>query len=140
MKLNERREHVQKFRLSFKCLRPGYTSRDCKSRTGSVSKCGRQHNKLLHSYLSKKETKTSTADDTTALATMITQGVLPLVHIKLVNRNHSLSVLTMCDTVFSILFVDNSIVSTLQLQGQKASLSVAGIHGSQVDHNMSRRK
>ena len=59
---------------------------------------------------------------------------------KVVNRNHSLSLLTMCDTLSSISFVDNSIVSTLQLQGQKASLSVAGIHGSQVDHNMSRRK
>ena len=32
-KLNERREHVQKFILCFNCLRPGHRSKDCKSRT-----------------------------------------------------------------------------------------------------------
>ena len=37
----------------------------------------------------------------------------------------------MCDSGSSISFVDKSVVSKLQLQGQKASLSVAGIHGSQ---------
>ena len=37
----------------------------------------------------------------------------------------------MCDSGSSISFVDKSIVSKLQLQGQKASLSVAGIHGLQ---------
>ena len=37
----------------------------------------------------------------------------------------------MCDSGSSILFVDKSLVSNLQLQGRKASLSVAGIHGSQ---------
>ena len=42
MKLNERREHVPKFRLSFNCLRPGHHSKDCKSRTISVPNCG-QH-------------------------------------------------------------------------------------------------
>ena len=51
--------------------------------------------------------------------------------IKLVNGNHSLSVLAMCDKGSSISFVDKSIVSTLQLQGRKASFTVAGIHGSQ---------
>ena len=37
----------------------------------------------------------------------------------------------MCDSGSSISFVDKSVVSKLQLQGRKASLSVAGIHGSQ---------
>ena len=37
----------------------------------------------------------------------------------------------MCDSGSSISFVDKSVVSTLQLQGRKASLSAAGIHGSQ---------
>ena len=37
----------------------------------------------------------------------------------------------MCDSRSSISFVDKSVVSKLQLQGRKASLSVAGIHGSQ---------
>ena len=46
--------------------------------------------------------------------------------IKLVNRNHRLTVLAMCDAGFSVSFV-----STLQQKGQKASLSVAAIHGSQ---------
>ena len=32
MKVNERQEQVQKFRLSFNCLRPGHMSKDCKSR------------------------------------------------------------------------------------------------------------
>ncbi|XP_075259079.1 uncharacterized protein LOC142350939 [Convolutriloba macropyga] len=62
---------------------------------------------------------------------MITQGGLPVVRIKLVNGCHILSVLPICGTVSSISFVDKSIVSTLQLQSRKASLSVAGIHGSQ---------
>ena len=51
--------------------------------------------------------------------------------IKLVNGNHGLSVLAMCDTGSSISFVDKSIVSIPQLQCRNASLSVAGIHGSQ---------
>ena len=38
----------------------------------------------------------------------------------------------MCDSVSSISFVDKAVVSKLQLQGRKASLSVAGIHGSEV--------
>ena len=37
----------------------------------------------------------------------------------------------MCDSGSSISFVDKSVVFKLQLQGRKASLSVAGIHGSQ---------
>ena len=51
--------------------------------------------------------------------------------IKLTNRDLSLNVLAMCDSGSSIPFVDKSVVSKLQLQGRKASLSVAGIHGSQ---------
>ena len=37
----------------------------------------------------------------------------------------------MCDTGSSISFVNKSIVSRLQLQGRKPSLSITGIHGSQ---------
>ena len=37
----------------------------------------------------------------------------------------------MRDSGSSISFVDKSVVSKLQLQGRKTSLSVAGIHGSQ---------
>ena len=51
--------------------------------------------------------------------------------IKLTNRDSSLNVLVICDSGSSISFVDKSVVSKLQLQGRKASLSVAGIHGSQ---------
>ena len=39
--------------------------------------------------------------------------------------------LAMCNTGSSIYFMNKSIVSTLHLKGRKASLSVAGIHGSQ---------
>ena len=87
------------------------------------------HNRLLHSELPKKETAVS--DATTAVATNITQGGLPVVLIKLTNRDLSLNVLAMCDSGSSISFVDKSVVSKLQLQGRKAALSVAGIHGSQ---------
>ena len=37
----------------------------------------------------------------------------------------------MCDSGSSISFVDKSVVSKLQFQGRKLSLSVAGIHGPQ---------
>ena len=126
MKLNERREQVQKFRLCFNCLRPGHMSKDC-----SVPSCGRRHNRLLHSDLPKKETTKNVSDATTAVATNITQGGLPVVRIKLTNRDLSLNVLAMCGSRSSISFVDKSVVFKLQLQGRKASLSVAGIHGSQ---------
>ena len=131
MKVNERREEVQKFRLRFNCLRPGHMSKDCKSRTCSAPSCGTQHNRLLHSDLPKKETKKNVSDATTAVATNITQGGLPVVRIKLTNRDLSLNVLAMFDSVSSISFLDKSVVSKLQLQGRKASLSVAGIHGLQ---------
>ena len=129
MKLKERREQNQKLRLCFNCLRPGHRSRNYRSGTCSVPNCGQRHNKLLHSDFSKKETSTNVSDATTALATNITQGGLSVVQIKLVSGNHSLNVLAMCDTGSLISFVDKSIISTLQLQGRKASLSVAGIHG-----------
>ena len=32
LKVNERREHVQKFRLCFNCLKPGHMSKDCRSK------------------------------------------------------------------------------------------------------------
>ena len=47
MKVNERREHVQKFRLCFNCLKPVHMSKDCRSRTCSVPSCGRRHNRLF---------------------------------------------------------------------------------------------
>ena len=104
--------------------------KDCKCRTCIVNNCGRRHNKLLHSDLQKEATP-GASDATTAVATNITQEGLPVVRGKLENGNHSLSVLEKCDTGSSISSVDKSIVSTLQLQDQNASLSVAGIHGSQ---------
>ena len=131
MKVNERREQVQKFRLCFNCSKPGHMSKDCKSRTCSVPSCGRRHNRLLQSDLPKKETTKNVSDATTAVATNITQGGLPLVQIKLTNRDSGLNVLAMCDSGSSISLLDKSVVSKLQLQGRKASLSVAGIHGSQ---------
>ena len=131
MKVNERREHIQKLPLCFNCLKPGHMSKDCRSRICSVPNCGRRHNRLLHSDLPKTETTKSVSDATTAVATNITQGGLPVVRIKLTNRDLSLNVIAMCDSGYSISFVDKSVVSKLELQGRKASLSVAGIHGSQ---------
>ena len=107
-------------------------SKECKSWTCSVPSCGRRHNRLLHSDLPKKETTKNVSDATTAVATNITQGGLPVVRIKLTNRDLSLNVLAMCDSGSSISFLDKSVVSKLQLQGRKASLSIAGIHDSQV--------
>ena len=124
-KVHERRDQIQKFRLCFNCLRLGHMSKDCKSKTCSAPSCGRRHNRFLHSDLPKKENTKNVSDATTAVATNITQGGLPVVRIKLTNRDLSLNVLAMCDSGSSISFV----VSKLQLQGQKASLSVAGIHG-----------
>ena len=131
MKINERRKQVQKFRLYFNFLRPGHMSKDCKSRICSVPSCGRRHNRLLHSDLPKTETTRNVSDATTAVATNITQGGLPVLRIKLTNRDLSLNVLAICVSGSSISFVDKSVVSKLQLQGRKASSSVAGSHGSQ---------
>ena len=86
MKVNERREHVQKLRLCFNCLKPGHMSKDCRSRTCSVPSCGRRHDRLLHSNLPKKDTTKNVSDATKAVATNITQGGLPVVRIKLTNR------------------------------------------------------
>ena len=104
---------------------PGHRSRNCKSRAFSVPNCGRRTKKLLHSDFPRKDATTSAPDATTAVATMITQGGLPVVPIKLVTGNQSLNVLVMFERGSSIFFVDKSIVSSLQLQGQKASLSAA---------------
>ena len=130
MKVNERREHIQKFRLCFNFLRLGHMSKDCKSRTCSVPSCGKRHNRLLHSDIPKRDTAKNVSDAKRAVATSITQWGLPAVRIKLTNRDLSQNVLAMCDSGSSILFVDNSVVSTLQFQGRKAALSIAGIHGS----------
>ena len=72
MKVNERRQQVQKFRLRFNCLRPGHMSKDCKSRKWSVPSCGRRHYRLLHSNGLKKETTKNISDATTPVATNIT--------------------------------------------------------------------
>ena len=96
MKVNQQREHVQKFRLYFICLRPGHQSKDCKSRTSSVPSCGRRHNRLLHSDLPKKDTTKNVSDATTVVATKITQEGLLVMRIKLTNRDLSLNVLAMC--------------------------------------------
>ena len=106
--MNERREHVQKFRLCFNCLRPGHLSKDCSSITCSVANCGQRHNKFLYRDL-KKEATTGASDATTALATNITQGRLPVVRIELVNGDLSLSVQAMCDTRSSIAFGGNRV-------------------------------
>ena len=90
-----------------------------------------RHNRLLHSELTKKDTTKDVSDATTAVTTNITQGGLPVVRIKLTKRDLILNLLAMSDSRSSISFVDKSVVSNFQLQGRKASLSVAGIHGSQ---------
>ena len=131
MKVNERQEYVQKFRLCFNCLRPGHMLKDRKNTTCSVPNCGKQHNRLLHSGLKNKDNSKNVSDAATAVANNINQGGLPVVGIKLTNRDLSLNVLAMCDSGSSISFVDKSVVSKLQLQGRKASLSVSGIRGSQ---------
>ena len=131
MKVNERHEQAQKFQLCFNCLRQNHMSKDCKSRTCGVPSCGRRHNRLLHSELQMNDITKNASDATMAVATNITQGRLPVERIELTNKDLSLNVLPMCDSGSSISFVDKSVVSKLQLQGQKASLSVAGIHGSQ---------
>ena len=53
LKVNERREQVQKFQRCFNCFRPGHMSKDCKSRTCNVPSCRRRNNKLSHSDLPK---------------------------------------------------------------------------------------
>ena len=87
MKINERRAQVQNLRLCFYCLKPGHMSKDYKSRTCSVPKCGRQHNRLLRSDLPKKVTTKNVSDATTAVASSITVGGLAVVRIKLTNRD-----------------------------------------------------
>ena len=129
MKVNERREIVQKFRLWINSPRCGHRSKDCKSRTCTVPNCGQRHKKPLHSDFSKKEATTCASVAPIAVALNITPAGVPVVHIKLVNENTSLSVLALCDTRCLNSFVDKS--STLHLQGRKTSFSVAGIHGSQ---------
>ena len=123
--------YLEKFRLCLNSLRPGHRSKDCKSRTCRVPNCGRRHNKHLHSDFPEKEATKSASDATTAVATMITQGGLPVVRIILMNGYHNLSVLAICDLGSSSSSVEKSIVSTLQLKGRKESFSVAGILGSQ---------
>ena len=105
-------------------------SKDCKSRTCSVPNCGKRHNQFLHSDSVRKETIASVSDATTAVATNITKGGLPVVRIKLTNRDLSRNLLAMCDLGSSISFLDKGVVSKLHFEGRKASLSVAGIHGS----------
>ena len=73
LKETERREHVQKFRLCFICLKPGHMSKDCRNRTCNVPSCGRRHHRLLRSGLPKKDTTKNVSDATTAVATNITQ-------------------------------------------------------------------
>ena len=130
MKVNERREHVQKFRLCFSCLRSGHLSKDCNCSKYSVSNCGRQHNRLLHTDLPRNDATKNVSDARTAVAFNITQGELSVVRIKLTIRHSSLNVLANCSSRSLIPFVDKAVVSKVQLQCQKASLSVAGIHGS----------
>ena len=114
---------MQKLRPCFNCLKPGHMSKDCRNRTCSVPSCGRRHNRPLHSDLPKKDTTKNVSDVKTAVATNITQGGLPVVRIKLTNRDLSLNVLAMCDSGSSISYVDKLVVSNLQLQGRKVLIS-----------------
>ena len=98
MKVNERREHVQKFRLWFNWLRSGHLSRDCKSSTCGVPNCEKQHIRPLHSDPSTKESTKNVLDATTAVANNFNQGGLPVVRFNLTNKDLSLNVLPMCDS------------------------------------------
>ena len=89
-----------------------------------VLNCG--HNRLLHSDFTKKDAAKNVSDAKTAVATSMTQERLAVVGIRLTKRDLSLKVMAICDPGLS--FADKF---KLKLQGQKASLSVAGIHGSQ---------
>ena len=87
--------------------------------------------RLLLKDLPKKDSIKNVSDATMSVATIVIQGGLRVVQIKLTNRDLSLNVLAMCNSGSSISVVDKSVVSKLQLQGRKASISVAGFHGSQ---------
>ena len=102
MKVNERQEHGQKFRLCFGCLKPGHMSKVCKSRTCSVPSYGTRLNRILCSDLPKKDITKNVSYATTEVATNITQGGLPMVRIKLTNRDLNLNILATCDSGSSI--------------------------------------
>ena len=131
MKLIEQWENFQKLWLCFSCLQAGHLSKDCKSRTRSVPNCGKQQSRFLHRDLSRSETTASISEATTAVASNINQGRLSVVRNKLTNRDLSLHVLLVGYLGSYISFVDKSVVSKLQLQGRKVSLSSSGINGSQ---------
>ena len=111
IKVNERQDYVQKFRLCFNCLRIVHLSTDCKGRTCSLPSRGKRYNRLLHCEPLKKNTTKIVSDATTAVATNINQQGLPLMQIKL--KDLSLNVLAMCDSGFSISFLDKAAVSKL---------------------------
>ena len=84
------------------CLRPDHLSKDCNSGTCSVPKYGRQHVRPLHREFSEKEeTTTKASDATTVVLNNITQGDLPVVRIKLTNRDLTLSMLAIFDSAYS---------------------------------------
>ena len=108
-----------------------FKSSECVSIVWDPLTCGRTAKAVHAVYPTAVRDTASVSEATTAVATNITQGGLPVVRVKLTNREMSLNVLAMCNSGTSISFVDKSVVSKLQFQGRKASLSVAGIHGSQ---------
>ena len=83
MRIGERREYVQKARLCFNCFNPAHISKNCTSKPCNISNCGKKHNRLLHYEPKKQETTAIISDATTALATNVTQGGLPVLRIKL---------------------------------------------------------
>ena len=135
MKVMERREQVQQFRLSFNCLRPGHQSKDCKSRSCSVNNCAIQHKNQLHREISQKEARTGVSAAKTAVASTIRQGGFTVVRMKLVNGNHSLSVPALCYTGSSKSVMDKSLVVPCSCIPEKRLCPkcdlVAGVHGSQ---------
>ena len=129
---DQRGDSARKFKLCFCCLNGGHRANQCSlKRTCGRDGCAKKHNRLLHrDQKTVSEPKTSDCSTNPVLTANACSGLLQVVSVRLSNGTKKVDTFAVCDTGSTLSFIDDDIRRQLHVEGEKLTLSVAGINGT----------
>ena len=121
MNVEERGQKAKELKLCFKCLSDAHQMKNCSGRLCDVDGCGKPHHRWLHWLYKNVEQKKNVenVDVVSNLASMKSSGVLPVIPVTIGSGSKFLKTFALCDSGASLSFVDESLMKTLNLTGQR---------------------
>ena len=136
MTCQARYEKSKELKLCFCCLAGKHVVKDCTYKACGVKGCSRRHHRLLHREANERPKESGVEDPqrkaeaNSALCSLKSSGILPVIPVIIQVGKRQESTLALCDSGASLSFIDKELVDKLNAPGEEVDLSVAGIHGT----------